>query len=261
MSHNKKVIEIEERIPKLKNRRKQLANRRLIFYISIFFILVTIIMYFQSSFSLVKTVEVSGNIHVSEEWIVDKSQLLPETSMWNINEEGIRTRILSNPEISSLSITKNWPNTIHLEIGEYERVAYVQGNDTYYPLLETGKQLSSEKDVVHIPFDAPILMGFTDEDKKSQLAAELVNVSSSIRNRISEIYYSPVENDTFRLMIYMNDGFVVNSTIRNFAERIAPYTAIVEQLDPNEEGIVHMRMNPYFESFEVEEEEESESEG
>ncbi|MCD8509650.1 MAG: hypothetical protein LRY73_07065 [Bacillus sp. (in: Bacteria)] len=36
MDH-KKIIEIEERIPTLKERRKQRANRRLIVYISMFF--------------------------------------------------------------------------------------------------------------------------------------------------------------------------------------------------------------------------------
>ncbi|UTR15185.1 Miff domain-containing protein [Salipaludibacillus sp. LMS25] len=33
----KKVIKIEERIPKLKERRKQRSNRRLIMYVSVFF--------------------------------------------------------------------------------------------------------------------------------------------------------------------------------------------------------------------------------
>ncbi len=43
---------------------------------------------------------------------------------------------------------------------------------------------------------------------------------------------------------------------------MAPYPSIVRELDRHREGILHMRMSPYFEEFNHEEEEDkSEGEG
>ncbi|MBU9720439.1 MULTISPECIES: cell division protein FtsQ/DivIB [Bacillaceae] len=257
---NKKVVELDERIPTFKERRRQRANRRLILYISVFFLLMTIVMYFQSSFSHVKTVEVEGNEYISTNWIITNSELIPEVSMWRINEEAIIEK-LTRPEIASLEINRRWPNTVIINLSEYERIGYLASEGTYFPLLETGHILSEIDHVVSAPHDAPLLFDFHDEDSKKEIAKELSLMPISLRERISEIYHAPVENDASRLVLFMNDGFVVHSTIRRFSERLAPYPSVVEQLEPGEEGIVHMRMNPYFESTKVEEEEEGESEG
>ncbi|MBU9712424.1 cell division protein FtsQ/DivIB [Evansella tamaricis] len=258
---NRKVVEIDERIPTLKERRRQRTNRRVIVYVSSFFILMTIVMYFQTSFSHVKKVEVTGNQYVDTEWIIQKAALIPDVSMWRIQEEKIKENISENPEISSVSIMRKWPNTVLLEVDEYERVAYISESSSFYPLLETGVVLTSTNKEVSSPFDAPILSSFYGEEERTQLANELAIVPVSLRQLISEIHHSPVESDPLRIFLYMNDGFVVSSTIRRFSERITPYPSVVTQLDPEVEGIVHMRMNPYFERFDIEEEEEGESEG
>ncbi|MFA9557366.1 cell division protein FtsQ/DivIB [Evansella sp. AB-rgal1] len=258
--NNKNVIDIEERIPTLKDRRKQRANRRLIFYISFFFILITIVTYFQSSISHVKSVEVTGNIHVPTDLIVVKSRLLDETSMWGINEDAIKNDLLAHQEISNISIARAWPNTVTLLVEEYERIAYIQEDGLYTPLLENGEVLSSLEEAF-IPYDAPLIVDFVNENQKMQMAQELLDTPQYIRERISEIYLAPSENDPLRIILYMNDGFVVHSTIRRFSERISPYPSIIEHLDPAIEGIVHMRMNPYFERFTSEEDEVVESEG
>lgn len=258
---DKKIIDIEERIPTLKEKRRQRANRRLIFYVSFFFFLILIIVYLESSYSDVKYVNVIGNQYVSSDWIVETSKLLDDVSMWGIDEAEIEEDLLTHPVLASVKIEKQWLNTVNIHVVEYERIAYVEEGDTFLPLLETGHTVENFEDTSISPYDDPILIGFENDDVRKELANELTNVSPSIRQRMSEIHLSPIENDPNRLMIYMNDGFVVSSTVNNFAERIEPYPLIVEQLDPDEEGIIHMRMNPYFESFEVEGDEEGESEG
>lgn len=257
---HKKIIEIEERIPTLKERRKQRANRRLIVYISLFFLLMTVVAYFQTSFSHVKEVAVVGNVHVPKSWIVGQSELLPEVSMWLIDGDVIQEKLLSHPEIKSVSIVRQWPNSVAITIEEYERIAYLEENGSFYPLLSNGNTLKGDA-YASTPYDAPILIGFSSDELKEEMAKELHQVAPSLRQRMSEILLTPSDNDPGRLTIYMNDGFLVSSTVRRFAERISPYPSVVEQLDVNVAGVVHMRMNPYFEPFEMEEEEESESEG
>ena len=257
---NKTIVDLEERVPTLKERRRQRANRRLITYVSVFFLLMTLVTYFQSSFSDVKSVEVSGNQYVSSQWLIENSHLLTEVSMWRIDEEGIKSDLLTHSNISEISLSRQWPNTVEINVSEFKRVAYIEEEGNFFPLLETGELLTEEDAQVSSPYDAPIIIGFENTEVKLQMAEELTIVPEALNQRISEIHLSPTENDPLNLVIYMNDGFQVNSTIRRFAERIAPYPSVVEQLDSGIEGIVHMRMNPYFESFEIEEEEEGESE-
>ncbi|SDY75931.1 cell division protein FtsQ [Evansella caseinilytica] len=258
---NKKVVEIEERIPTLKERRRLRSNRWLIIYVSLFFLLMTVIIYFQTSFSHIKAVEVDGNAFVSDEWIIKQTGLLNDVSMWFFDEDAAVNEVSSHPEIRTVTLSRKWPNTVLLHVEEYERIGYVEAGGSFFPLLETGDMLTAEETAVNAPFDAPILYGFDDEKVTVELAKELTQVSESIRMGMSEIHLSPADNDPLKIIVYMNDGFVVHSTVRRFAERIAPYPSVVEQLDANVEGILHMRINPYFERFETEEEEEGESEG
>lgn len=257
----KKVLEIEERIPKLKERRKQRTNRRLILYVTIFFSLMLLIVYFQSSYSHVQQVEVIGNGYANSEWVVEKSNLLSGVSMWNLDEEGIAARITAHEAIESIQLSKNWLNTVVIEVNEYKHIAYMQVDGAFLPVLETGERYSDDYAEETVPHDAPILRNFEDDDFRERMANELAQTPAGIFERISDIILEPTENDPTRLTILMNDGFTVSSTIRQFSERISPYPSVVDQLDPEIDGIVHMRMNPYFESFESTEEELDEEDG
>lgn len=93
------------------------------------------------------------------------------------------------------------------------------------------------------------------------MAGQLKEMPEQLVERISEILFTPTDSDPFAITLYMNDGFQVQSTIRNFAERLAPYPSIVQELDPEKKGVLHMRMSPYFEEFVDEEESENEGEG
>ncbi|WP_096435501.1 cell division protein FtsQ/DivIB [Alteribacter populi] len=250
----KKVVEIEERIPTLKERRKQRANRRLILYVSVFFLLMTMVIYFQSSFSHVKEVEVIGNQHVTEEEVTSLSNLLEDVSIWRYDKDGIEERLEAHPEIGTVTLSRRLPNTIVIQMDELSRIAYVVEDDSYLPVLETGDILR-ETDRREQPYDAPVIYGFSQEGELREIASELTILSGSLHQRISEIHLSPADNDPLQLKVFMNDGFEVHSTLRNFSERITPYPSIVEELEADQEGVIHMRMSPYFESYTGEEDE------
>ncbi|MBM7095863.1 cell division protein FtsQ/DivIB [Bacillus sp. H-16] len=243
----KKVVEIEGRIPTLKEKRKQRANRRLIIYVSGFFILMTAVIYFQSSFSHIKAVNVTGNEHVMDDELVEMTNLLDDVSMWRYDERDIISRLEAHPEISSASLSRQLPNTVVISVKEHSRVAYVKRDGKYLPMLETGVVLTGT-DRAERPYDAPVMAGFEENDTLSEMASELTSLPESLHQRISEVHLVPSENDPHQLMIFMNDGFEVHSTLRHFSERIIPYPSIVAQLDEDAQGIIHMRMSPYFES-------------
>src|SRR5690625_4747118 len=104
----KKIVSIEDRILNLKQARKQKDNRSLIFYLSIFIILISINVYLQSPLSNVKKFEVSGNTILSDETIIDKTNLNKKTNIWTINSKKLNKKLEKNSIIESVNVKRNY---------------------------------------------------------------------------------------------------------------------------------------------------------
>jgi cell division protein FtsQ len=255
-----KVLTLEDRIPKLKQQRRQKANRRLIFLVSIFFLLIISILYLQSPLSHIANIEVKGNIHVSTKEIISLSGISNRTSFWSIEADSIINKIKKNEEIRDVSIEKKFPNSVTIDVTEMKRVAYALNDGKTVPILENGNVLQANVETL-VHSDAPILMNWEAGSALQEIAAELSKLSPAITNSISEIHHTPEDSDPFHITLYMNDGFEVSATITDFAKKMSAYPAIVNQLDPNQKGIIHMEVAYYFESYDkMEEMQEKEEE-
>lgn len=244
----KNVVSIEERIPTLKQERKKKANRRLIIYLSIFFFLISVIVYLQSSLSHVKTVEVLGNSLVSDQEIIDQSSLSENTNMWMINESEVVHAISQNSAVKSVEVQRQLPWTIVIQLAEYSHVGYIKENGNFLPIMGNGKVLTKVKQET-VNGDAPFILGFSDKEYLKKMTEELSKLPKSILNLISELHWKPNDTNKNEILLYMNDGFVVNGTIRNFAEKMKVYPSIVAQLKPENKGVIHIGVGAYFEEF------------
>lgn len=244
----KKVVSIEDRIPKLKQARKRKANRRLIFYLSIFFILISIIIYLQSPLSHIKHIHVFGNTMVTTEDILTKSGLSPQINIWSVKDDEIESVIQELAVVEEVQVIRKLPWTIEIHISEYDRVGYVKHHEAFLPILGNGETLPAVSKPIG---DAPLLLGFTDDAYLNRMAQELTRLSKTILKLISEIHWNPVEENPNKITLYMNDGFIVNSTIRDFSQKMEVYPSITAQLDPNEKGIIHIGVGAYFERLDV----------
>lgn len=74
---------------------------------------------------------------------------------------------------------------------------------------------------------------FTDEKYLSSMVHELDALSDTITSLISEIYWEPSKKNKHKISVYMNDGQIVSSTIRDFATKMEMYPSIVSQIDPD----------------------------
>ncbi|SFL58846.1 cell division protein FtsQ/DivIB [Salibacterium qingdaonense] len=244
---DKKVIPAEEKIPALKEKRKKRTNRRLITYLSVFFFLILLVVYFQSPLSHIRQITVEGHEHISQDNIIDRINLQKGDGMWTADLSQAEKSVQSHEEIENVSVDRSFPSTVTIQVEEYQRMAYVEDNSSFVPVLKNGEVLS-EKTYEELPSDAPILRDFENRDKLAAFSKELSNLGEGVINRISEVIYSPVEDDQNRLRLYMNDGIEVESTIQNFASHMAQYPSVARQVDPDAEGILHMKMSPYFEA-------------
>ncbi|GGJ86660.1 cell division protein DivIB [Lentibacillus kapialis] len=255
----KNVVSIEDRIPTLKQERKKKANRRLIFYLSIFFLLISIIVYLQSPLSDVRTIAVSGNSFVSDEKVIEQSGIAKGKNIWTINEAEASRAIKGNPVIHKADVNARLPWKVDITVTEFNHVGYAVQNESYYPILGTG-QILKDKEQQTASGDAPLLIDFSDEDYLTEMTHELKRLPESILKLISEIHWQPTDDNERKIKLYMNDGYIVDGTIRNFADNMSVYPSIVSQLDTESKGIIHIGAGTYFEKFTTSEEENSEEE-
>ncbi|WP_042144996.1 cell division protein FtsQ/DivIB [Paucisalibacillus sp. EB02] len=243
-----KIVSIEDRIPKLKQARKKKANRRLVFYLSIFFFLLSIIVYLQSPLSNVKTIVVTGNSLYPEEKVIEQSGINNDTNIWTIQKEEIMNTLEKNPIVDKVTVETRLPWTVEIQLIEHERIGYIKKEDDYYPILGNGEVLSESKND-RLTGDAPLLVNFTDKKILIEMSEELSKLPTNIFNIISEIHWSQADLNSKEITLFMSDGFMVESSIRDFSEKMKVYPSIAAQLDPNAEGIIHIGVGAYFEPY------------
>jgi cell division protein FtsQ len=261
-----KIVSIEDRIPKLKQQRRKKANRRLILLLLLFFSLIACVVYFQSPLSHVKTVEVRGNELYPKDKLLSLIGMTESTNIWKVNEKSIEGKLRSLPEIKSADVKIKLPHTIIVNVKEYSRIAYIAKDASYFPVLENGEILKKEQ-TTDLPVSAPLLIGFSEGDVLEEMIFNLQKLPDEVLNSISEIHHKPKKTDAYRIVLYMNDGFEVNATLRNFTEKMAHYPSIVSQLDPDKKGVIDLEVGSYFKAFDeegaenAEDEEDDEGEG
>lgn len=264
---NRKIVSIEDRIPKLKQQRRKKANRRLIFLLLLFFLLIIIIVYFQSPLSHVHKIKVLGNSFYSNQELLDTAAISDNTNIWKVKEKTVEEKLKKLPEIKMATVAVQLPSTVSITVKEYKRIAYLKKDKHYLPVNENGKILKDTGKNEVIPVNAPILIGFSEGNILNEMIKELGILPDEVFNSISEIHHSPKETDTYHVTLFMNDGFEVSATIRSFSEKMTHYPSIVSQLDPSKEGVIDMEVGSYFKAYEQqganenEDEETTEGEG
>ncbi|SFO63877.1 cell division protein FtsQ [Halolactibacillus alkaliphilus] len=239
MTDEKKVVSIEERIPRLREARRKKANRRFIFYLSFLLFLIAIVVYLQSPLSYIRQIMVEGNEFVPEEKIVEASQLSTTTSIWAFRVENIEAAIEKIPEIQSVKVVRQLPHDLEISVIEHKKIAYVDRGESLSPLLESGatlKKVSKSK----YQGDAPILIDFSADEVLALLVDELQALPTYLLSHISEIYYAPTESNPYQVHLNMIDGFELLTSIRGFNEHLRVYPSIVSQLNQGEPGLIEI---------------------
>jgi cell division protein FtsQ len=232
---NRKVIQLDDRIPKLNERRRQRANRRFIFYVVAFFLLLAVVAYLVSPVSNVHSISVIGNHHIETSVIEKAGQISTNSKIWDIDEAKSSALIEKIPMVKKAAVSSHFPNKVVIKVAEYRRVAYLKNNNTYTPILENGTNLTEEKGGI-LPTDAPIIIGFTEGEKLERLAGQLTKISPAMVHSISEIMPARDKNQSDYIVLYMNSGQQVLADIDTLAKKIKLYPSIMAYLEKGKKG-------------------------
>ena len=243
----KTIVSIEDRIPKLKEARKKKANRRLIMYLCAFFLLISVIVYLQSPLSHVKHIEVTGNNFLTKKTVKELSSVTKKTNIWTLSKSEIEKKLTDNPVIESVNIKRSLPNTVVFEVKERKVIGYISKENHCQPIVENGSILDMQ--AKRLNGEVPVLREFKDDAYFKKMTSELGKLNEDIRKLISEVYWSPEKDNKNKIKLYMNDGFVVESGLKGFANNMKVYPSISSQLDPKKKGIIHIGRGAYFEEI------------
>ena len=242
----KKVIDIEERIPSLREKRRKRTNRKFLLILSVFVGALLIILYFQSPLSRINEVRVSGaNLNV-QNFYKEESGLLLDKPLWGFTTESVEKSLQEIDTVKSVSVSRKWLRDIEIKISEWETIAYIEEEEHYNLLLGSGDIFSAEH---VIPEEkAPILNGFSDTKNRKRITDQLLKLDKDVYQLISEIILKDEESSN-KLIVYMDDGYEIRAIISTFADQMAYYPEIIAQLHEYEKGVIDMEVGTFFTPF------------
>lgn len=260
-----KVIDIEERIPSMREKRRRKTNRKFIFIVTIFMLALLVILYFQSPLSRINKITLNGTSLYDDTFYLTESELALDKPLWGFSIKDTEKAIRKIDSVQQVEVTRKWLREVEIDIIEWNPIAYIEEDGQYGLLLENGEIFS--RDALLPEEDAPILNGFTDMENKKRITTQLMKMESSVYQLISEIIYKGTVDDPNHITVYMDDGYEIRAIISTFAEKMAYYSEITAQLQDHEKGVIDMEVGTYFTPFsevygsgEEEKEEEEEEE-
>lgn len=180
-----------------KTTKKDMSRKKKLKIIGIIVLLIfLVILLFSSSLFNIKSIEVSGNIKLSNEKIISLSSLELYTNIFKFKKSNIIENIKENAYIEDVKITRKYPNTINIEVEEREARYMLQFADSYVYINNQGYMLeiSNEK------LELPILVGFTT-DLSNIKAGNRINVDDLKKmNTVIKIYDSAKLNELNELI-------------------------------------------------------------
>lgn len=246
----KKVIDIEDRIPTLRERRRKRTNFKFIVLSVLFFFLLLILVYFQSPYSNIKKITIIGASLSEQNYYLQKSSIQVGDSMWSYKAAKVEQALEEDPWVKKVTVKRGWLTSVDIHIEEWEKVAYAEKEGSFYSLLENGYVFPKASN--NILLDAPILVGFDNDEVRKKLLAQLSKLKPEVMTLISQIVASPTKSDTYTIRLYMNDGFEVRAVISSLVEKLNYYPSIVAQIPKSQKGIIDLEVGSYYRPYDEE---------
>lgn len=227
------------KLPKLK-----ITPARIIVLAAILAIILlgVLVWYVMSSASDVKEITYSGNHVITDEEISNRLQFEEGDKMFSINTAQAQENIELLPVIVDVTVEREWWNTVHVNVNEYNIIAYIENEGSFNPVMENARVL---RGYPVSPSIGPILYHFEGEEFES-VVSELKNIDEDILASISEIQFSPSETSQTRIHIFMNDGQEVVADYRDFGEKLNHYVGMKQEIGAEDEGIIDIEIGSSF---------------
>lgn len=240
-----KVIDIEERIPTLRERRRKRTNRKFMSLLFVFLILLAGLIYSQSKYSEIQTISISGEVLYSEEHYVEVSGLSAGESMWSFNAESVAKQLEDLEWVEKAAVEKKWLTGVEIEIQEYSGIGYLELETGFQKVLSNGYAMEQPVKAV----DGPVFTDFEDAGERQELVSQLSEMDAEIYNLISQVILNKNDSETSYVTLYMSDGNEVHGILNSLAEKMDYYPSVIAQLKDGQKGVIDMEVGIFFQSY------------
>lgn len=245
-----KIIDLEERIPTFREKRRKRTNFKFTLLIGVFVVIICVLLYFQSSMSHIKEINITGSVIREASFYEEQLQLQDGDSIWSFKVEELEAKLTQFPWVKEAKVERKLLNSVSVSITEWSKVAYINEYGSFYPVLENGEVLRDEVKIV--PIDAPIFNAIDDEDVRKRLLKQLSKLNPEVLGMISQISMSTEEQNKYAITLYMNDGYEVRADITTLAEKLNYYPSIVAQIESEEvaeKGVIDIEVGTYYKAY------------
>ncbi|MBT2570274.1 FtsQ-type POTRA domain-containing protein [Planococcus sp. ISL-110] len=240
-----KVIDIEERIPTLRERRKKRTNRKFVALLFIFLTLLAVLLYSQSKYSEIQDITIEGAVLFDQESYQAASGLNIGDSMWSFDAGAVAQQLEKLEWIEEASVKKNWLTGVEISLVEYVQMGYLDRGNSYQIVLSNN--LALDQPVANV--DGPIYSNFENDDKRKKLIDQLTLIDSEVLQLISQVILDPEEEDADYVTLYMNDGNEIRGILSTLAEKMNYYPSVIAQLEDGQQGVIDMEVGIFFRSY------------
>lgn len=234
------------------NKTGKRRNKKLLLLLMLFFISISILLFFNSSFSKITDIQVKGTVITERQTILNQSGVAGGDNYFRVEPEQISRRLEQIQTVKQAKVVKSFPGRIHIDIEEFPLVAYtLKDNGTMTALLSNGYEVPVGAGSIA---DKPILRGFDAyPDLKQSLCRTLAGIAETQMDDISEIVPDPTESYPDRIRLYTRSAYTVITTIGFLPHKLAYFGQIVEELRINDvDGGVITMLEADTHSFQAE---------
>ena len=193
----------KKKTPKQQEIAKQKRKKvfRFIKWTAVFAIIIGGTIYFMlSPFFNIKNIQVTGNEKIASEEIISLSGIQLEQNTFQLQKSEIRQAIKQNAYIDTVTIRRNWPDGITIEVTERTPTYMLSFGNGYVYINNQGYllEISQEK------LDTPIITGYLTKEEEVKVGNRLCTEDLERLNDVLQIMKSMESNNISDLVTQIN---------------------------------------------------------
>ncbi len=209
-----------KKIPVLREKKvRRRSNAKLLLLLFVFFIMIFIFLFFNSSFSRIESIEINGNVFLTDEEIEKVTQIQREEQFFAFSSYQIEQRVQEIQLIETVEVIKKFPGQVIINVKEYDEVAYkISEEGSIQAVLANG---SSVHLINHPIVDKPVLTNWDPTDSVFvSLSQVLSTIPQPLLNDISEIKPDPSASYPDKIKLYTRSFFEITTTVSYLTDKV-----------------------------------------
>ncbi|WP_274363330.1 cell division protein FtsQ/DivIB [Paenibacillus thermotolerans] len=200
-------------------RPKRRSNKKLLLLLFLFFIALMGVLFFQSSFSKIHKIDVTGAKLLATGEIIEAAGIKTGDHFFAKGAKDMERGIEKLGAVESVKVTKRFPGGIRIDVKEFPVVALeIDDEGKLVGLLSSGFPVPYTESADAAP--GPLLTGWTDQELKKSLCLALGSIPPELMSDVSEIRPIPIDSYPDRILMYTRSRYEVITRIAYLPQKI-----------------------------------------